>query len=75
MVYDIFLCFFKMELFQILVRIQGNELTGKRVDAQSCNARCRMVNLNPVVVVKHTRKELKQSSLKCCSLMLNRLEQ
>ena len=32
------------ELFQILARIQGNELTDKRVDALSCNERCRMLN-------------------------------
>jgi len=61
------------ELFQILARIQGNELTDKQVDALSCNERRPMLNLNPVVVAKHTREELKHSSLKCCSLMLNRL--
>lgn len=32
------------ELFQILARIQGNDLTDKRVDALSCNERCRMLN-------------------------------
>jgi len=43
--------------------MQGNNLTDKQVDALSCNERCRMFNLNPVVVAKHTRKELKHSSL------------
>jgi len=61
------------ELFQILAGIQGNDLTDKQVNTLSCNERCPMLNLKPVVVAKHTRKELKHSSLKCCSLMLNRL--
>ena len=60
------------KVFQILARIQGNELTDKQVDALSCNERCLMLNLNPVVVAKHTRKEMRHSSLKCCSPMLNR---
>ena len=59
-----------LELFQILAKIKGNDLTDKQVDALSCNERCRMLDLNPVVVAKHTRKELKHFSLKCCSLML-----
>ena len=61
------------KLFQILARIQGNELTDKQVDVLSCNERCQMLNLNPVVVNKHTTKELKHALLKCYSLMLNRL--
>jgi len=60
-------------LFQILAGIQGNDLTDKQVDTLSCNQRCPKLNLNPAVVAKKTRKELKHSSLKCCSLMLNRL--
>ena len=40
------------ELFQILTRIQGNDLTDKQNDALSCNERCRMLDLNPVVVTK-----------------------
>ena len=43
------------ELLQILARIQGNDLTDKQVDALSCNGRCWMLNLNPVIVPKHTR--------------------
>jgi len=42
------------ELFQLVK-------TGKKADALSCNERCRMLNLNPVIVAKHTRKELKHS--------------
>ena len=49
------------ELFQILAGIQGNDLTDKKVDTLSCNERCPMLNL--VVVAKHTRKQLKHSSL------------
>ena len=59
------------ELFQILARIQGDDLTDKQVDTLSCKERCPMLNLNSVIVAKHTRKESKHSSLKCCSLMLN----
>ena len=60
------------ELFQIpvLARIQSNDLTDKQTEALSCNERCRMLDLNPVVVTKHIRKDLKHSSLKCCSLIL-----
>jgi len=47
------------ELFPILARIRGNDLTDKQVNALSCNERCRMLNLNSVVAAKHTRKELK----------------
>ena len=61
------------ELFQILAGIQGNDLTDKQVDRLSCSERCSVLNLNPVVVAKHTRKELEHSSLTRCSLMLNRL--
>jgi len=41
------------ELFQILARIQGNNITDEQVDALSYNERCEMLNLNPVVVAKH----------------------
>jgi len=47
------------ELFQILARIQGSDLSDKHCLA----LRCLMLNPNPVVVAKHTRKELKHSSL------------
>ena len=40
------------DLFQILARIQGNDLTDKHVDALSCNERCGMLNLYHVVVAK-----------------------
>lgn len=41
------------ELFQIISRTQGLNLTDTQVDALSYNERCSMLNLNPVVVAKH----------------------
>ena len=41
------------ELFQVLARIQDNDLADKQVDALSCNERCQMININPAVVVKN----------------------
>ena len=41
------------ELFQMLAKIQGNNLTNDEVDALSYNERCQMLNLNPDVVAKH----------------------
>ena len=41
------------ELFQIIGRTQGLNLTDTQVDALSYNERCSMLNLNPVVVAKH----------------------
>ena len=41
------------ELFQIIARTQGKNLTNQQVDALSCNERCLMLNVIPVVVAKH----------------------
>ena len=41
------------ELFQIIARTQGKNLTDEQVEALSYNERCSMLNLNPVVVAKH----------------------
>ena len=41
------------ELFQILSRTQGNNLTDEQVETLSYNERCQMLNLNPVIVAKH----------------------
>ena len=71
MVYDIILRSFKMVWTVSDISKNTRQWSDKQVDALSCNERCRMLNLNPVVVAKDTRKELKHSSLKCCSLMLN----
>ena len=41
------------ELFQIIARTQGKNLTNEQVDALSYDERCSMLNVNPVVVAKH----------------------
>ncbi len=41
------------ELFQIIAKAQGNNLTDEEVDALSYQERCAMLNLNPVIVAKH----------------------
>ena len=41
------------ELFQIIARTQGKNLTDEQVEAMSYNERCSMLNHNPVVVAKH----------------------
>ena len=41
------------ELFQIIARTQGKNMTDEQVEALSYNERCSMLNLNPVAVAKH----------------------
>ena len=41
------------QLFQIIARTQGKNMTKEQVEALSYNERCSMLNLNPVVVAKH----------------------
>ena len=41
------------ELFQIIARTQGKNLTNEQIDALSYNERCSILNVNPVVVAKH----------------------
>lgn len=41
------------ELFQIIGKSQGFNLTDKEIDALTYNERCSMLNLNPVIVAKH----------------------
>ena len=41
------------ELFQIIARTQGKNLTDEQVDALSYNERCSMLNFNPVLAAKH----------------------
>ena len=43
------------ELFQLLARIQANDLIDKQVDALSCNERCRMLDLNPKVLLTNAK--------------------
>ena len=41
------------ELFQIIARTKGNNITTEEVEALSYHERCSMLNLNPVMVAKH----------------------
>ena len=41
------------ELFQIISRTKGNNITTEEVEALSYHERCSMLNLNPVIVAKH----------------------
>ena len=41
------------ELFQIIARTQGHNITDQEVEALSYADRCSMLNLNPVIVAKH----------------------
>ena len=41
------------ELFLIIARTQGKNLTDEQVDALSYNERCSMLNFNPVLAAKH----------------------
>ena len=41
------------ELFQILARTQGKNISNEQVETLSCVERCQMLNANPVVVAKH----------------------
>jgi len=47
------------EVFQILARIQGNDLADKQLDALSCNERCRMLDLNPKVLLTNAKPTYK----------------
>ena len=41
------------ELFQIISRMQGKDITNEEVDALSYDEKCKMLNLNLVIVAKH----------------------
>ena len=41
------------ELFQIIAKTKGNNMTDEEVEALSYHERCPMLNLNPVIVAKH----------------------
>ena len=41
------------DLFQIIAKMQGKEMTNEELDALSYNERCQMLNTNPVIVAKH----------------------
>ena len=41
------------ELFQIIARTDGKNITAEEVEALSYDERCRLLNFNPVIVAKH----------------------
>ena len=41
------------ELFPIIYRIQGKDISEEEVDALCYDEKCKMLNLNPVLVAKH----------------------
>ena len=41
------------ELFPIIAKTQGKNITDEEVDNLSCHERCSVLNLNPVIVAKH----------------------
>lgn len=41
------------ELFQIIARMQGRSMCKKEVEGLSYNKKCQMLNMNPIIVVKH----------------------
>ena len=41
------------ELFQIIARTNGKNITTEEVEALSYDEKCRLLNLNPVIVAKH----------------------
>ena len=41
------------ELFQIIARTNGKTITTEEVEALSYDEKCRLLNLNPVIVAKH----------------------
>ena len=47
------------ELFQIIARTKGNNMTDGEVDALSYHERCSMLNLNPVIIAKHFQYRVK----------------
>ena len=41
------------ELFHILSRVRGENITDEEIDNLSYNEKCSLLNLNPVIVAKH----------------------
>ena len=41
------------ELFQIIAQTNGKNMSDEEVEALSHDERCRLLNLNPVIVAKH----------------------
>ena len=52
------------ELFQIIARTYGKNMTNEEVEALSYDERCRLLNLNPVIVAKHLQYRVETFLLK-----------
>ena len=52
------------ELFQIITRTQGKNISDEEVNALSYNERCSLLSLNPVVVAKHFQYRVETFLLK-----------
>ena len=48
------------EIYKILSRLKGNELSDEEIDQMSYKERCDMLNSNPVVVAKHFQYRLER---------------
>ena len=46
------------EIYKILSKLQGRELSDEEIDAMSCDEKCKMLNFNPVVAAKHFQYRL-----------------
>ena len=46
------------EIYKILSKLQGKELTDQEIDLMTYNEKCKMLNSNPVVVAKHFQYRL-----------------
>ena len=57
------------ELFQIIAKTKGNNITDEEVECLSYHERCAMLNLNPVIVAKHFQYQVE--TFFCKVLMTN----
>ena len=68
------------ELFQIIAKTKGNNITDEEIECLSYHERCAMLNLNPVIVAKHFQYRVRHFSggfndkcKPCCSPHLHAL--
>ena len=54
------------EIYKILSKLQGKELTDQEIDLMTYNEKCKMLNSNPVVVAKHFQYRLETLLRKFC---------
>ena len=48
------------EIYKILSKLQGTEITDEQIDVMSYDQKCKMLNSNPVVVAKHFQFRLER---------------